>query len=269
MPEPFFFGVPLIAPSAARDWGRVGALLAATLRSILAQDDPSFHVLIAGHALPPAARGLAADARVRFLAADWPEAPPTAANDDGGRKKALLSAAVRAAGGGLLMFCDADDLVDRGLVAAARRAIGPDHVGGYVAAGWAIDHGTSHAVSLPHPAVSPARFHEACGSSIVARFAPEPASALAFDPFHVLGWHNHWVENAARLSLPLAPLPVQGGYLVGTGESHSELHGPHAAWKQAFTRAVVEHGQPLGAAPAEQLSWRYVPAFSERALEPA
>lgn len=249
MTEPFTFGIPLIAPAGARSWARVGIILARTLRSILAQDDPDFRVLIAGHALPEACADLARD-RILFLPAAWPPEPPTGANDDGGRKKCLLRDAVLGAGGGLLMFVDADDLVDRATVSTARRLIGPEHIGGTIAHGLAIDHATGLAVSLPDPRVSPARFHELCGSSIVARYRPGMP-----DPYHRLGWHNHWPENARRLGVPLAELPLWGGYLVGTGESHSELHGPLSGWKREFTRNVRAHGTPLTGLLAHRLGW--------------
>ena len=86
MGEPFFFGIPLIAPASAGDWSRVDALFAATLRSLLAQSDRDFRVLIAGHEPPPSLSALGDD-RVEFLTADWPPDPPSVANDDAGGKK--------------------------------------------------------------------------------------------------------------------------------------------------------------------------------------
>jgi hypothetical protein len=52
MIEPFTFGIPLIARAASDDWPLVEHLLDLTLRSVLAQRDGDFRVLLAAHDLP-------------------------------------------------------------------------------------------------------------------------------------------------------------------------------------------------------------------------
>src|SRR3546814_9009510 len=115
MSEPFFFGIPLIARAVAGDWKLVEHLFGLTLRSVLAQTEADFRVILAAHDVPAPWRRVAHDPRFRLARADWAPEPPTAANDDGGRKKWLIKQMVRTAGGGLIMFLDGDDWVSRDL----------------------------------------------------------------------------------------------------------------------------------------------------------
>jgi len=242
--EPFIFGIPLIARAAARDWERVTALLDLTLRSVAAQTDGDFRLLLAAHDRPACWDRFAEDKRFRLLRADWTPERPTARNDDAGCKKWRILEEVRHMGGGLLMYLDADDLVDRELVSAARRFITPSHIGGLVANGLALDCATLRAVSLPHARVFRGRFHEICGSSTIARVDPAAAEPARRDPYEALGSHHQWVEAADTQNLPLARLPVRGAYLVNTAENHSELHGPFADWRRQLNEAVARHGRP-------------------------
>lgn len=243
--ERFIFGVPLIARAAAADWALVDAMLSLTLASVRAQSDAVFEVLLAAHEPPPAWAAMAGDPRFTLVRADWPAAAPSLANDDGGRKKHLITEAVRRRGGGLLMFLDADDWVDRDLVRIARAAIAADMVGGVVADGWAVDWRTGAARRFPMPDLYDGPFADLCGSSTIGRIDPASPDPIRRDPHAALGWHGEWVRHAASLGAKLASVPVIGGYLVGTGASHSERDGPHAAWRQAFSVGVARTGAPL------------------------
>ena len=245
MSEPFIFGIPLIARAAAGDWALVEHLLGLTLRSVLAQDDRDWRVLLAAHEVPGPWQAVAGDPRFTLLRADWPVAPPTAANDDGGCKKWLVKQRVRADGGGLLMFLDADDWVPRELVRAARAAIGADRVGAVLGAGHAVDYRSGRALSFPLPDGAGGAFHQLCGSSTIARVVAGAAEPLHLDPHAALGSHHQWPEAAERLGAALAWLDLPGAYLVGTGENHSERDGPVAAWRRAITDAVRRDGTPL------------------------
>jgi hypothetical protein len=249
MIEPFTFGIPLIARAASDDWPLVEHLLDLTLRSVLAQRDGDFSVLLAAHDLPEPWRRVEADARFVRLAADWPVAAPTAANDDGGRKKWLIKQAVRERGGGLLMFLDADDWVSRDLVGTARATIAPGDVGAIVADGFALDYGTLRAV--PFPLGDGFAFHQLCGSCTIGRIVADAKEVVRHDPHALLGSHHEWADNAARLGVPLARLPVGGVYMVGTGQNHSERQGPFADWRRAVTEAVGRNGTPLDQPLAE------------------
>ena len=247
MRAPFTFAIALTPRANARDWLRVEALLDATLASLRAQTDPDWRALVAVHDRP---RTAVPDPRVEVVAVDWPVEPPGPHNGDSGRKKHRLSDIVRDRGGGFLMILDADDWVDRGLVAAARAGIGEGHVGALVERGLALDFATLNAAPLPHPALEGLPFHRFCGSCGVVLIRPEAGTAIGRDPFAVLRSHHRWVEVAAEHGAGLARLPVSGAYLVNTGENHSDLHGPHADWRRGFVARVNAVGSPLDAAGA-------------------
>lgn len=239
--EQFYFGIPLIGRSAARDWGRVASLLQSTLRSILAQTDPDFRVIVAGHERPSCwGRFAGADERLAFVEADWPAASPTCANNDGGRKKRLIMERVLRSGGGLLMYCDADDLVDRRTVELGRALIGTEIVGGLVRDGVAMDARSGRALPLPDEVAFDGAFHELCGSSTIARV--KPGKRL---PHDLLGSHHQWQQTAEEKRVPIIDLPLFGGYHVNSGENHSENQGRYSAWRRHFSRAVAERGRPL------------------------
>ncbi|USI72909.1 glycosyltransferase [Sphingomonas morindae] len=249
-PEPFFFGIPLIARAAARDWARVDWLLARTLDSLRAQTDRDFTVLLAAHEAPPCWARVAGDPRFELLEADWPSAAPSAANDDGGCKKWRIKEAVTARGGGLLMFLDADDWLASGLVAEARRAIGPDQVGAVLGAGLALDLPSLRVASFPLGPAYDGPFHGLCGSSTIARVVAGDAEPIGRDPHAVLGSHHEWPARAAALGVALATLRTPGLYMMGTGQNHSETDGPFTAWRRAVTAWVRAEGRPLAAAEA-------------------
>ena len=250
MSEPFFFGVPLIARAVSADWALVDRLLALTLRSVLAQEDRDFRLVLAGHDRPDAWALVEDDPRFELVLAAWTPEPPNAPNDDGGAKKWLVKERVRGAGGGLLMFLDADDWVPRDLVARVREAVTPAHVGGVVSGGMALDWRSGRVARFPLPGPFAGPFHSLCGSSTVARVTPDGPDELARDPHLVLGSHHQWPERAVELGVRLAPIDVTGLYMVGTGQNHSEHQSPVADWRRGITEAVRAEGVPLDGALA-------------------
>lgn len=242
-PVPFHFGIALVPRAAAGSWGLIETLLDLTLRSVLAQTDRDFRVVIMGHDRPRTV--MDDDPRLSFVPADWPPGDTGPHNDDSGRKKHAINDLVMARGGGLLMLLDADDWVDRDTVAAARAAVGPDHVGGLIARGVILDFRSQVAAPLPHADVFAEPFHRLCGSSTVALLRPDETDPVRRDPFAVLRSHHRWVEVAAERGAVLADLPVEAAYLVNTSENHSEVHGPHGDWRRALTAAVNRAGRPL------------------------
>jgi hypothetical protein len=265
--EPFTFGIPLIARACAHDWARVGALLDLTLSSVRAQTDPDFRIVIAGHDRPDSA---ADDPRITFVEADWPVEEPGPDNVDSWRKKYAIDQLVMERGGGLLMFLDADDWVDVGLVEAARAALGPDQIGAVIDVGIVTDFQSRRAAPLPHPLVFDGAFHRICGSSAIARLRPDAADPLRRDPWAVLDSHDQWVEGARRHGAELARLPVSGSYVVNTSENHSEVHGPHAAWRRTFAERIELAGHALdtGLAARFGLDLEHIRTASERFFPP-
>lgn len=244
---PFVFAIALTPRETARDWALVETLLDLTLRSVRAQTDGDWRALIAVHERP---RLAVPDPRVTFVDVDWPVQPPGPHNDDSGRKKHLLGDIVRDRGGGYMMVLDADDWVDRDLVAAARATIGPRHVGALIEEGIAVDFATLRAAPLPHSDVEELPFHRFCGSCGVVLIRPDAAEPIRRDPFAVLRSHHRWVEIAGEHGEELARLPVSGAYLVNTSENHSDIHGPYAEWRRGFTARVNAAGRAIDAPTA-------------------
>ncbi|MAX01229.1 MAG: hypothetical protein CMN72_16640 [Sphingomonas sp.] len=250
MRDSFYFGIPLISAAAANDWQRVNQLLRDTLHSVQAQEDGNFRVIIVGDDAPIGWReGFGQDERFVFVAANAARSAPTGANDDAGVKRWMIRKWVKDAGGGLLMLLDADDLVDRATVRMARERMRGDVRAAVIGKGVAIDWVSGYALELPHAEVYEGAFHTLCGSSTIARIAPND------DPFDALGSHHRWPENAAEQEIDLIRLPLWGGYRVNSDQNHSETHGPYAAWRQWFNRAVVEHGAPLSPALQHRLAF--------------
>ena len=239
---PFTFGIPLLPRMCARNWALVEGLLELTLTSVLAQSDPDFRVIVAGHDRP---ERLPEDSRVEFLQASWPAGPQRSDNLDKGRKVLAINDVVMGRGGGLLMFVDADDWVDTRLVEQARALIGPDVVGGVVVSGYVTDFRTLHTALMPDERLFPGRFHQVCGSTTVAQLRPKERDHLRRDPHRIMHEHHRWIELAVELGVTLVELPVKNNYLINTSENHSELHGPFTEWRREFTHAVNRFGAPI------------------------
>lgn len=239
-PLDFTFAIALTPAANAGDWPLAQALLDLTLKSILAQTEPGFSVLIAGHDRP----ALPDDPRIAFLPVGWPAQPPGPHNDDSGRKKHFLSEAVLDRGGGLMMIVDADDWIDRETVRVSLQLLSEKAHGGVITRGEVVDLQTLAVAPLPHPGIF-GDFHRVCGTSTVTRLRPEQAEPLERDPFSVLRSHHAWLERADEVGARLVRLPVSAAYLVGTSINHSDLHGPHADWRRGFRAAVNVQGAAL------------------------
>ena len=239
---PFTFGIPLMPRVAAQNWPVVEALFGLTLTSVLAQTDQDFRAVILGHDRP---QTLPIDPRITFIEADWPSQAARPDNLDRGRKVHAINNLVLESGGGLLILVDADDWVDVRLVETARAVIGLEHVGGVIDVGFAVDFRSLRAAALPDPRIFEGEFHRVCGSSTVAQLRSEDPDPLRRNPYEILHDHHRWIEGAEVHGANLIRLPVFGIYVINTSQNHSEMHGPHTAWRRGFTRAVNQVGVPI------------------------
>jgi len=217
---PFTFAIPLRSRAASSDWRRVCRLLDATLRSILAQTDAAFHVLVAHHEVPSVS--VVGDSRVTFVRAEC--AVPTTFEEqmrDKAYKRRLLAAEVRRRGAGFYMPVDSDDLVSRRLVAYAREH---DDAHGYL-----FRDGYQYNVRT-HRFRARADFDLACGTCAIFRLEPSDLPESVDSPERTLldefTGHQLWREQARELDRPMAPLPFPGAmYCVANGENHSMRSG--------------------------------------------
>ncbi|MAY36268.1 MAG: hypothetical protein CMN84_09240 [Spongiibacteraceae bacterium] len=221
--EKFFFGIPLISKSASKDWERIQYLFENTLRSILAQTDPNFKVLVAGHEMPEVVE--MQDPRVEFLACDSP--PPKTSQEmmaDKGSKAFAIARRLKEAGGGYLMYVDADDLVSNRIVDWVHS--NPSH--GYLAdKGYCLDIESGKAYTVEDLVGKP--FHQICGTCSIIYFdevdlpdgpSPEESSPCYFMQF---GGHTTLEKVSSRAGRPLIALPfVASVYVLNHGLNYSE-----------------------------------------------
>lgn len=112
------FFVPFRSKQTTNDWGLVCNLLQNTLQSIFGQTSPSFEVVVICHEKPDMACSF--DDRLRYLEVDLPVPSKdlgVSTMDDKWMKLASGLISVRAQPSPYSMFVDADDLVNRNLVA--------------------------------------------------------------------------------------------------------------------------------------------------------
>ncbi len=229
----FFFGSPLRARAASRDWGRVSALFESALRSMLNQRTRDIDVIVACHDVPEVEG--ARDARVTFLVSH--EKVPATFDEqmrDKHIKRRMIAAELRRRGGGYLMAVDADDLVSNRVAQFVQLDLNPN--------GYIIDSGYELDFASGRVRVSP-RFNRFCGSSGIFRFAPEDLPRSLDDTAETVsdqfGNHTQWPAVAKSLGRPLAILPFRGAmYVTNSGENHSALSG-NVGWRRTLLRALT------------------------------
>ena len=256
-PPPFFFSIPLrprLAPSA---WATTERLLGETLRSVFAQDDPHFGVIIAGHDRPDVPE--LADPRVTFLQAEL-DRPTTSRQKqvDKLHKRRIIAAEIGRRGGGYIMFVDSDDLIDHRIVSFVRRDLNP--VGYMVRGGYVLDDATGRIGLLPDGKRAQP-FSSNCGTCAILRFSPDELPRMKPDRIDymrdsrfyekVLVGHRKW-ETALMLHdrFP-GTLPFRGViYRMNSGDNLSYERRDDALISELL-RATVE--SPV--APEERARW--------------
>ena len=225
------FVTSLRHPQNSADYGKVESLLAETLRSVCAQDDDDYIVIIVGNRRP----AFELPPKVRFVEVDFPApAPPSGPQTDltsfvwdKGTKIGLGLIAAREHNPDYVMIFDADDYVSRRLVSFARaNATRPGWV---VSQGWIYSHSAGVYREIRD-------FHRTCGTCHVVTFdayavptdltldATQQQISAAYGErlSRILGAHRNARTWFAENGWELAPLPFHGAvYNVDTGENHS------------------------------------------------
>jgi hypothetical protein len=151
-------------PARSQSYETVWALLGDTVRSLCAQTDPNFQVVV----VCDRAMALSDDPRVHVVTVDWPPVDKNRAHRefkcrsallDKGTKYAVGLGHLRHLGSDHVMFCDADDFVANDIAAFVNQH--PD------ANGWVMEQG----YMLTPKAMTPLdQFNRLCGTSHIIRF---------------------------------------------------------------------------------------------------
>ncbi|MFW2830107.1 glycosyltransferase family 2 protein [Sphingomonas sp. ID0503] len=214
---PFWFGISLISAQASKDWERTVAVFRNCLRAILAQDDPHFRVVVAGHERPEVPE--LNDPRVSFIVSDRaPAAKPSEFRADKMWKRRLIFHRMRAGGGGYFMPVDADDLVSNRLVSYIRaQGVKPGFV---IQKGYALDWTARRLAMVPGAWSVP--FERVCGTSAVVLLDPERIPMLHQTDVDdvvqaLLGPHANWRLTAEEVGRPLEEIDWPAAvYVVNT-----------------------------------------------------
>jgi hypothetical protein len=210
----FCFAIPLRSKATSKNWQRVEAQLSATLRSILAQSDTNFMVLVACHDVPeiPEVR----DPRVTVLRTD--AATPRNVAEmmlDKKLKRRMMAVEYGRRGGGFFMLTDSDDFVSNRIVEFVRSTNDPN--GYIVKAGWIYD-------STDRTLVAHSDLHARCGTCAIFNFAKDDLPTSMDDTLHRrhddFGKHFEFERTAAGLGRPLRPIPFPSViYVTNNGEN--------------------------------------------------
>ncbi|MEM7386688.1 MAG: hypothetical protein AAF514_17260, partial [Verrucomicrobiota bacterium] len=211
------FIVPLQSPEASKDWKRVSLLCCRTIRSICAQTDDHFQVLLIANQLPA---DLPDHPALRTIVEPFP--PPKYPTDrmvDKWRKVQRGLIEVRSQAPFHTMIVDADDCVSRRLSSHVHRK-GSRH-------GWILDRGFLHDEGS-RTALLQEGFDLICGtSSIVYTDRDDLPESMDENPGHfpILANGHTGIRKAMKvLGKPLRHLPFAGScYILGTNENHSQF----------------------------------------------
>ncbi len=208
------FAIPLISKRRAPDWAQVDRNLAATLGSLLRQEDGGWIALICGQDRPD---GLPEDPRIRFLTATVGDK----FYDKGDKRRQLIAHTARhIRRDGYYVQCDADDILHPALVRHIRRD--NNGAGYFIDQGYFVDAGTGRCARLG-PDRRP--FHLSCGSSTAPRF-----DFRRHRRFRALlnthRSHTKIVHIMALYGFAMTPVPFRAGlYMVGHGQNMIERRG--------------------------------------------
>lgn len=216
-------------PATAKSWSHTMKLLERTLRSVCAQTDQNFRILIVCNEMPV----LNFDhPNIEFLPVNLP--PPVASFDelvlnmdairnDRGKKYLAALYHLRAANPSHVMFFDADDCVSNQL--AETVLSGPQNASWFVGDGYLYSEGSRFIYRMD------GGFSEKCGTCHIFSYSifdlPEDRTTLSDEWIRrTLGSHIHVKTFLQEKNVTLQKLPYRGAiYIVNTGENHSGLGG--------------------------------------------
>lgn len=244
-----YFGIPLRSKGASKNWEHVVKIFRRTLRSVCAQTDPDFRVLVACHDIPESKEPY--DSRVEFLVADTPV--PTNRDEmmlDKGWKLSMIGKRVRELGGGYTMIVDADDLISNRIADYVNSHPGEN---GFVSDyGFVYNDGFLYMKKIWG-------LHRICGSCIIVNYVPEELpdtlpenlwDNTPMDRWLIRKPHTAMLQALEQQGKPLAKMPFPTTiYVRNTGDNHSMLGGDDLSWKrkaELLVRRRLPIHSPLG-----------------------
>lgn len=220
-----YFGIPLRAKKASKDWDKTTQLFNRTLHSVYRQTNPDFKIYVACHDIPSLTDNY--DDRVEFLISDTPI--PGSSREmilDKGWKISMISEKIRGGGGGYSMMVDADDLVSNRIAQWAA-----DHPGktGFISRyGYIHNDGSSYMKKVLFP-------YRICGSCAIVNYSvedlPDAMPKDLWDNTLKEKWivrmsHRKIPDYLASIGRPLENIPFPTTvYVYNTGDNHSILYG--------------------------------------------
>ena len=216
-------------PKTAKSWSHTLKLLERTLRSVCAQSDRNFQVLVVCNEKPD----LCFDhPNIEFLPVDLP--PPVdsfdqltrnmdAIRNDRGRKYLAALYHLREANPSHVMFFDADDCISSRL--AETVLAGPASTSWYIGDGYMYSEDSSFIYRIE------GGFSQTCGTCHIFSYRifdlPEDQTTISDEWIRqTLGSHVYVKTFLQEKNVTLRKIPYYGAvYIVNTGENHSGLGG--------------------------------------------
>ena len=205
-PHSVTFGIP-IPPASVGNWQHTCVMLNMTLTSALAQTDPRFKIIIAGHEKPELK--IMQDKRIHFI-----QSHKRMTNNNDGKKRDkdhktdLILKKHCEEGAGYFMPLDADDLIHRDLV---KYILSDNNKLGYsIRHGYALD--WQNRSLAPIPGAWDATFDNVCGSSAIfylqfGDFFNNDCPSKYKKPSYFWASHGYWSVVAQEWGRPLSNIP--------------------------------------------------------------
>lgn len=205
------FIVPLRSKATTKDWPTVSKLCLRTLRSLLQQSDPAFHIFLVCNEPP---EGLMSSDKLTVMSRDFPIPENRAPRYGHDKLCKLCHGLIEAASvnPSHYMLVDADDLIHQRLVEHVEKR--PLEIGWFADSGWLYSEGKMWMLYQRR------QFHRICGTSVVVPFdrgyLPKSRDE-DFNPYRPYCEHNRIVDACLAFGKKMKPLPFPAAvYCVGT-----------------------------------------------------
>ena len=242
---PFFFGIPLRAKVASRNWDLVCSNLKRTLTSLAGQTERRFRVLLACHDVPDFLAEephLAAMVDVIDVSGDFgPAQEVEQFNRDKARKKRAIGAHLHKSDVEecYVMFFDADDLLHKRFV---EWVLERDNKRGVLIPNGYIFNNATSGIALANEEIRP--FYRQCGSCAVMYFQRGEFPKRFDDTrnhFSKFKAHTQFHEVAAEFGRPLEPMSEYVGLsMVNHGENNRIYKGEGWRREKYVLRHIVD-----------------------------